>query len=76
VKMAEDGEGLIIRLREIAGANSEVLLSSSLFRGLALSAWLTDVVEKNETPVQVSETGIAVPMKAFGIQAVRVVRTR
>jgi alpha-mannosidase len=76
VKMAEDGEGLVIRLREIAGADSEVLLSSSLFLGQSLSAWLTDMGEKNEASVQISDASIAVPMKAYGIQAVRVAKTR
>ena len=76
VKMAEDGEGLIIRLREIAGADTKVFLSSSLFQGQALSAWLTDMVEKNEASAQVSEAGVAVPMKAYGIQAIRIVKMR
>jgi Glycosyl hydrolases family 38 N-terminal domain/Glycosyl hydrolases family 38 C-terminal domain/Glycosyl hydrolases family 38 C-terminal beta sandwich domain len=76
VKMAEDGEGLIIRLREIAGVSSNILLGSPFFQTRAPSAWLTDMAEKNEAPAQVSETGITVPMKAFGIQAVRVARAR
>jgi len=76
VKMAEDGEGLIIRLREIAGADTKVFLSSSLFQGQALSAWLTDMVEKNEASAQISDASIAVPMKAYGIQTVRVVKRR
>jgi len=76
VKMAEDGEGLIIRLREIAGVDTEVLLSSYLFKGQALSAWLTDMVEKNEASAQISDASIAVPMKAYGIQTVRVVKRR
>jgi alpha-mannosidase len=76
VKMAEDGEGLVIRLREIAGADTEVLLSSSLSQGKALSAWLADMGEKNEASAQVSDAGVAVPMKAYGIQTVRVGKTR
>lgn len=76
VKIAEDGDGLIIRLREIAGADTDVFLSSSLFQGQTFSAWLTDMVEKNEASAQVSEAGVAIPVKAFGIQAVRVVKTR
>jgi hypothetical protein len=75
-KMAEDGKGLIVRLREIAGMDTEVLLSSSLFQGRDFSAWLTDMVEKNETSAQTSEAGIKVPLKAYGIQAVRAVKTR
>jgi hypothetical protein len=76
VKIAEDGEGLIIRLREISGADTEVLLSSSLFQGQVLSAWLTDMVEKNEASAQASGAGVAIPMKAFGIQAVRIAKMR
>jgi hypothetical protein len=76
VKMAEDGEGMIIRLREIAGAGTAVLLSSPLFRGQAVSAWLTDPVEKKEASIRLTETGVSVPVKAFGIVTVRVARLR
>jgi alpha-mannosidase len=76
VKIAEDGNGVVIRLREIAGADSEVLLSSPLLQDQALSAWLTDMAEKNEAPAQVSEKAITVPLKAFGIQTVRVATAR
>ena len=76
VKMAEDGKGMIIRLREIAGAGTAVLLSSPLFRGQAVSAWITDPVERNEASVRVSETGISIPVRAFGIQTVRVAKLR
>jgi hypothetical protein len=74
--MAEDGEGLIIRLREVAGQAAEVLLSSPFFRGRGVSAWLTDMAEKNEDSARVSETAVPVPVKAFGIQTVRVTRPR
>jgi len=76
VKMAEDGEGMIIRLREIAGKAAEVLLSSPFFRGPGVSAWLTDLAERNEGSARVAEMGIAIPIKAFGIQTVRVTRPR
>jgi hypothetical protein len=76
VKMAEDGEGLIVRLREIAGVDTECLLSSSLFQGQDCSAWLTDMVEKNEISAQTSKAGVEVPLKAYGIQTVRVVKKR
>jgi hypothetical protein len=74
--LAEDGEGLVIRLREIAGTDGEAHLSSPLFEGPGLSAWLTDMAEKNGTAVQIGEAGVAVPIKAYGIQAVRVVKSR
>jgi alpha-mannosidase len=76
VKLAEDGEGMVIRLREIAGQAAEVLLSSPLFRGPGVSAWLSDLAEKNEDPARLSEMGISIPIKAFGIQTVRVMRPR
>jgi alpha-mannosidase len=76
VKIAEDGEDLIIRLREIGGTNSDVILASPFFQGQTPSAWLTDMAEKNEAQAQVSDKGIAVPIKAFGLQAVRVARPR
>jgi hypothetical protein len=76
VKVAEDGKGLIVRLREIAGVDTETLLSSSLFQGKGLSAWLTDMLEKNETSAQTSKAGVEVPLKAYGIQTVRIVNKR
>jgi hypothetical protein len=76
VKMAEDGEGMIIRLREIAGAAAEVLLTSPLFRGQAVSAWLTNPAEKNEISGRVLETGISAPVKAFGIVTIRIAKLR
>jgi alpha-mannosidase len=76
VKMAEDGDGMIIRLREIAGRGDNVFLTSPLFRGQAVSAWLTNPAETNETPLGVVEAGVAIPVRAFGIQTVRVVKPR
>jgi alpha-mannosidase len=76
VKMAEDGDGMIIRLREIAGLTGELHLSSPFFRGQGVSAWLTDLAERNEVLARVSESGVTIPVSAFGIQTVRVVRPR
>jgi alpha-mannosidase len=76
VKVAEDGEGLIVRLREIAGMDTECLLSGSLFQGKGLSAWLTDMIEENETKAQTSKAGVEIPLRAYGIQTVRVVNKR
>ena len=76
VKMAEDGDGMIIRLREIAGRAAEVHLSSPFFREHGFSAWLTDLAERNEVSARLSEPGVTIPVSAFGIQTVRVVRPR
>jgi len=76
VKIAEDGEGLVFRLREIGGTDTDVLLGSSFFRGQNLSAWLTDMGERNEVTAQTTEAGVAIPIKAYGIQTVRVAKAR
>jgi hypothetical protein len=34
------------------------------------------MVEKNEASAQASGAGVAIPMKAFGIQAVRIAKMR
>lgn len=73
LKRAEDGRGLILRLREIAGRDTEVRVKSALWQGRKISAMLTDIAEGDEKPAPASADGIAVPVKAFGIQTVRIV---
>jgi alpha-mannosidase len=72
LKRAEDGRGLILRLREIAGRDTEVRVKSPLWQGKKISALLTDIAEGDEKAAYASEDGIAVPVKAFGIQSVRI----
>jgi len=72
LKRAEDGRGIILRLRELAGRDTEVRVTSPLWRGKIISAILTDIAEGDENPASASEDGVAVPVKAFGIQTVRI----
>jgi len=76
VKEAEDGQGIILRLREIGGKNTEVRVKSPLFAPGKFSAVLTDMGETNEKPAAVSGDEIVVPVRAWSIQTVRIVRTK
>jgi len=76
VKKAEDGEGLVLRLREIGGKDAEVRVKSPLFPSGKIAAVLTDIGEMNEKPAAVSGDEIIVPVKAFGIQTVRITESK
>ncbi len=76
VKKAEDGQGVILRLREIGGKNAEVRVKSPLFPPGKFSAVLTDMGEMNEKPAAASGDEIIVPVRAWSIQTVRLVRAK
>ncbi len=76
VKKAEDGQGLILRLKEIGGKNAEVRVKSPFFRPGRFSAVLTDIGETNEKPAAVAGDEIIVPLRRWGIQTVRIVREK
>jgi alpha-mannosidase len=76
VKKPEEGEGLILRLREIAGKDTEVRVKSPLFWPGKTVAVLTDIGEKDEKSAAVSGDEVIVPIKAFGIQTVRIMRAK
>jgi len=76
VKKAEDGESLILRLREIGGKEGEVRVTSLLFPPGKIAAVLTDIGETDENPALVSGNEVVVPIKAFSIQTVRIMRAK
>jgi len=71
VKVAEEGDGLIVRLWECAGQLTEVTLDA-----LALgvdSAWQTDLVERVKAPLAVTNGTVKVVVPARGFAAVKLV---
>jgi alpha-mannosidase len=71
-KRAGDGEGVIVRLREIAGKATEVSLSSPLFPAGNTAAMLTGIFEMGGKPCRVSGNSVTVQLKGFGIETVRI----
>lgn len=68
LKEAEDGEGFILRFREIAGQRGEANLGGRLsFQ----SAWLCNGVEEKRSKLPVSPAGISVPYKPYAFMTVR-----
>jgi hypothetical protein len=71
-KRAGDGEGVIVRLREIAGRATEVSLSSPLFPAGKTTAMLTNIFERDGKPCRVKGNSVTVPLAGFGIETVRI----
>jgi alpha-mannosidase len=76
VKMAEDGKGLIVRLREMAGQSTEARLKSVFLEGTGVAAQLVDTEWAEGKPVEVTNGIAVVPLPAFGIRTLRIVRPR
>ena len=70
LKAAEDGNGIVIRLREIAGVETTVRIASPLFKGDTLTYSATDVSEGPGNARTVVPGSIYVPLKPFAIQTV------
>ena len=69
-KLAENGDGSILRFEDISGKGGAVHISSSLLR--IDHAWRTNLLEDNQTPLPVDAGGIEVDVPAFGIATVRI----
>ncbi len=75
LKTAEDGSGaLVVRLREVAGTGGPVRLSGRLFRGEAVRAVTSDILEADGAPLAVADGVIALTVKPFEIVTVKVKR--
>jgi alpha-mannosidase len=74
IQPAADGNGTIIRLREIAGRDSEARVAGRLLAGSGATARLVDLAERDGRPVTVEAGEVVIPIKAFGIQSVRLAR--
>jgi alpha-mannosidase len=70
VKTAESGDGIVLRLREIAGIETQVKVTSPLFKSDTLSFAVADVAEGPGNARTVVPTSIYVPLKPFAIQTV------
>ena len=72
VKRAEDGRGLIVRLRELSGKDTDVRFSSPVFPTGA-KGMQTDIAERDIHPFQSTGGEFTVPVKAYAIETVRIV---
>jgi hypothetical protein len=68
-KMAEDGDGTILRFLELAGKESTVEVGTPLLE--VKSAWMSDALERKEGPLSVSSHGFEFSIKPFQILTVR-----
>ncbi len=70
-KKAEDGDGWIVRLREIAGRAAEVRLASALFTPSACSLQAVGIAEDAIEGAPVLDMSSPVPVPAFSIVTLR-----
>jgi hypothetical protein len=68
-KMAEDGEGTILRFVEVAGKEGTVDVQTPLLN--VESAWTSDALERKQGPLSVSSHGFSFSVKPFQIITVR-----
>ncbi len=69
-KLAEDGNGSILRLDDISGKGEAVHIGSSFFR--IDHAWRTNLLEENQAVMPTDAGAIDVHVPAFGIVTVRI----
>jgi alpha-mannosidase len=68
-KMAEDGDGTILRFLEVAGKESTVDVQTPILN--VESAWMSDALERKQGPLSVSSHGFRFSVKPFQIVTVR-----
>ena len=68
-KVAEDDQGTILRLLETDGRSGTAKIEIPILN--LRSAYLCDAMERNQQPIPVSEHGLEIPVKPFGILTVR-----
>jgi len=68
-KIAEDGDGTILRFLEVAGKESTVEVETPLLE--VKSAWMSDALERKEGPLSVSSHKFEFSIKPFQILTVR-----
>jgi hypothetical protein len=71
LKVAEDGNGIILRLRETAGRAGTAHLESPVLP--IIRAWLANGVEDNSVPLAVNSGKLAIPLKPHEFTTVRMV---
>ena len=72
MKRAEDGTGIVIRLREIAGKPANAKITSPLFLTDTVTLALTDIVENELSSISVPKDAVVVQMKPFEIQTIKI----
>ena len=70
LKKAEDGEGIIIRLNETEGRDTEV--NVTLPRITIGKVYATNLVEENDKLLDVRGQTIKINIKAFGVKTIRI----
>jgi hypothetical protein len=70
-KLADDGPGYILRLRETAGRKGVARLRSPVLSLAA--AWRADGIEDNLDPLAVADRSTEIPLEAHGVSTVRLV---
>lgn len=73
-KEAEDGNGVILRLRETAGQSGTARLESPVFP--VARAYLANGVEDNIAPLRLNGQGLVIPLKPHQFATVRLVFAR
>ncbi len=69
-KMAEDGNGTILRFLETGGRPAAVTLHSQLFE--ITSAWTCNAVEDNQQPLEAGPRGLRFTVQPFAITTLRI----
>ena len=72
VKRADDGEGVVLRLREMAGLATDARISASLFRGELLNYKVADISERLGNTFNVVPRSIFVKLKPYEIATVKI----
>ena len=75
IKKAEDGNGYIIRLREIGGFENKTVLSSPLLKNCK-QAFLTSITETNHNSIEIKNSTISFDIKPYEILTFRIKRIR
>jgi alpha-mannosidase len=68
-KMAEDGEGTILRFLEVAGKEGGVNVETPLLN--VKSAWMSDALERNQSALPISPHGLRFSVRPYQIVTVR-----
>jgi alpha-mannosidase len=68
-KLAEDGDGSIVRLEEIAGKSAPVHIDSAYLR--VLEAWRCDALEDRISSLPATGAGVDIELKPFEIATIR-----
>lgn len=69
-KLAEDGDGTILRIQESAGKSSDVNIRNEF---LAFEqAWLSNALEDNQSQLSIADDTLSVPIKPFQVITIRI----